>query len=72
MIFPFSSVLLKVSRDVEIGNGKFLYGFDSSKTEFAMKGASHELIGAAQYSKVFKSGVIIPALQTLVDFQGNF
>jgi hypothetical protein len=56
---------------VVLQNGKYLYGYDLARNEYAMKGAAHELIGATQYSKVFKSGLIIPALQTLVDFQGR-
>jgi small GTP-binding protein len=74
--FVIRSVLLKISRDVSLssppGSKPFLYGHDFPSTEFAMKAAGQELIGASQYDQVFgQNGYrIIPAMQTIVDFKG--
>eukprot|EP00475_Leptophrys_vorax_P004649 TRINITY_DN12769_c0_g3_i2.p1 TRINITY_DN12769_c0_g3~~TRINITY_DN12769_c0_g3_i2.p1 ORF type:complete len:266 (-),score=60.03 TRINITY_DN12769_c0_g3_i2:201-971(-) len=66
--FISSSILLKFSKDVELSRGKYIYVGNEKRDDFAMKAASHELMGAALYFDCLK-GKIFPGLQTLIDFK---
>jgi hypothetical protein len=64
-------ILFKVSRDVEIRPGRFLYGHSAKNDELASKAAAQEVLAALQLFSLFESLVIIIPLQTIIDCQGN-
>lgn len=63
--------MLKISKDVLL-NDRYLYGNKEENTEYAMKGAAHELLGASQYWNILSKqypDFVVP-MQTLIDFMG--
>jgi hypothetical protein len=72
--FVCKSILFKVSKDIKLSSGDFLYsGAKSPKDDFAMKAAAQELLGSSHYYFALENMnlPIFPAMQCLVDYKGH-
>ena len=67
--FVVRGILFKLTKDVALSNGSWLYGGEDESIEFAGKSAGHELRGAARFLHFRPLGLHVP-LQTLVEFHG--
>jgi hypothetical protein len=65
-----SGVLFKVSHDVPISSGKYLYGGNSPNHELSCKAAAQELLAAQRLASVFHDPFIIVPQQTIIDYKG--